>query len=142
MEGREVDLLWRFKRSGKLSGWFIREVPVGLSVRGRPPMRIDAICVEGDPPRFLTLEDRIPTARDSNVWTRVLRSTLQGRSVWILEVKRELNAEALGQILIYEYWFKKDNPDIHVKGKGIICERRTRLIEEVCRKYSVKVFVV
>ena len=62
--------------------------------------------------------------------------------MWILEVKKELNAEALGQILIYEYWFKKDNPNIHVKGKGIICERRTELIEEVCRKYNVKIFVV
>ncbi|RLE79798.1 MAG: hypothetical protein DRJ51_07075 [Thermoprotei archaeon] len=58
-QGREADLLWRFKKSGKLSGWFIREVPVGLFIRGRPPMRIDAICVEGDPPRFL-VPDKIP----------------------------------------------------------------------------------
>ena len=97
MKSHEVDLLWRFKKSEELSGWFIREVPVGLSIRGEHTMRIDAIYVEGSPPfELISKLDIILEAWDAIVWIYNFRPKLRGRSVWILEVKRELNAEALG----------------------------------------------
>ena len=65
----------------------------------------------------------------------------KGDLIWIFEVKSRLNAEALGQVLIYHQLFSEDYPQFEVK-KGIICKISDDLIDSVCRNYDVKVFII
>ncbi|MFQ6061842.1 MAG: hypothetical protein ACE5J9_01525 [Methanosarcinales archaeon] len=60
---------------------------------------------------------------------------------WILEVKKELNMESLGQVLVYKFMYSKENPEKKVKA-GIVCLKSDPDIYEVCTEYKVKVFVL
>jgi len=151
---REEDIVRSFIDSGIIRGWFIREVPVGLNVYKRLfskafskkeletlfrvfSRRIDLICVEDVEGPLLR-----PTPEE---WLE-LRRKLKGCNVWLFEVKRVLNAEAVGEILINEYLFRKDNPEINVAGKGIICWEigppSSALVKDACEAYGVKVFTI
>ena len=44
-----------------------------------------------------------------------------GDFTYIIEAKPELNFEAIGQVLVYEYLYKKRHPEEKTK-KGIICK--------------------
>ncbi len=152
MASKEVEVINRFIKSGILRGWFIGEVPVGLEaikrkargkgysekeidmVKGVYSKKIDLICVLG--------VNKRPIRVSLKQWEWVRKHELMGKSVWLLEAKRRLSAEALGQILVNDYLFKRDNPGIRVVGLGIICEDTDELVEEVCKKYGVMVFRV
>lgn len=150
----EKELIEDFINSGIVRGWFLQEIPVGIKVledilslrHSREELeilrkklgpflrRIDLVCVEGI--------DRPPLKPRFHEWLRI-REELRGHNVWIFEAKKVLNAEALGEILINEYLFRKDNPEINVVGKGIICGTKDVqgiLIGEACKAYGVKIF--
>jgi len=153
---KEREIIDRFINSGIISGWFLQEIPVGLKIfenilakeyhekeltrlRGTLTVlsrKIDLVCIVGI--------NRPPLKPKFKDWLKI-REELKGTKAWLFEVKDRLNAEALGEILINEYLFKKDNPDIHVIGKGIICGKRgpnSLLIGEACKAYRVKVFFI
>ena len=149
---KEVEIINRFIRSGKMHGWFIGEVPAGLEalrstshrkyysedeirmIEGVYSKKIDLICVVG--------VEANPIRIDLKHWLWLRDEKLKGKAVYLFEAKQKLSAEALGQILIYDYLFRDDNPDIKVMGLGIICEETDEIIEKVCRKYNVNVFIV
>jgi len=138
---REVDLINAFINSGIIKGWCIGEFPIGrrrLKQMGfdyrMGRFRIDLVCVEG-------VYGRKPMRFDFRFEEFILREA-RGKPVWLLEVKRELNAEAIGQILIAKYLFPEDYPELHVKGLGIVCEITDEILEDICRKLGIHVFKI
>lgn len=151
----EEKLLREFIEQKMLPGVFLRRIPVGWATS--PPdlpswrKEIDAV--------FLHVEDPAPRQLDGLVWESrfsldhraVLRrpfkkikkvlGSLQGEA-WIVEVKRKLNAEAVGQVLINAYLFTQDYPKLTICGKGIICEVSDELIQPVCEAHGVQVFAM
>lgn len=65
-------------------------------------------------------------------------------AIWFLEVKRKLNATSLGQLLSYEYLYRKDNSGAGEKKirLGVVVEKRDKLLLDLFRHYNVEVFVV
>ena len=43
------------------------------------------------------------------------------QKIWVIEVKPKLNWEAFGQVIAYEYLFKKENSKVQIQ-KGIVCK--------------------
>lgn len=58
---------------------------------------------------------------------------------WVLEVKMDLNYEALGEVLTYSNLYAKQHPDTKVR-MGIVCLEKDEEIAETCEKYGVTVF--
>ena len=52
----------------------------------------------------------------------------------MLEVKREPNFEAVGQVLVYAHFFKR----AVIVGKEIICEKASKALEEVAKNLGIK----
>lgn len=63
-----------------------------------------------------------------------------GNTAWIIEGKRVLNYEAVGQVNVYSYLFSKDYPQFSIR-KAIVCKESDPLIEQYCREFDIKVFV-
>lgn len=59
---------------------------------------------------------------------------------WIIELKKELNHTALGQVLVYKDLFLEDYPEYSTVQMGIVCNESSPLIEPVCKKFGVEVF--
>ena len=61
---------------------------------------------------------------------------------WIIEGKRELNYEAIGQVLTYAVLFEQDHPSLGEIRMGIACKKvdRDKFIG-VCKRYKIEVFV-
>lgn len=62
------------------------------------------------------------------------------QTLYLIEVKPKLNWEAFGQVIAYEYLFKKENPKLNTQ-KGIVCKEIDREILAVCDEFNIKVFV-
>lgn len=61
--------------------------------------------------------------------------------VWIIEAKKELNYEAIGQVLTYSDLFSLDYPCLKIR-KAIICEKSDPPLENTCKKREIEVFVI
>lgn len=164
MEGmnltREDEILYEFVNSGIIKGQFVRQFPVGiqrLTEKFRQMSRNDAGLLKQLIGVYCKYADAICITQTKEDWhtdllviTMELRRKLRlenvargekGDLIWIFEVKYRLNAEALGQVLIYHQLFSEDYPQFKVK-KGIICKVSDDLIEPVCRDYCIKVFTI
>ena len=128
MDRQEFEILKRFVNSKTLVGTYFTDVGVGS---GDFHGVIDAVCVLGLRPER---EPSILPAR----WERMYRKEIKTRRAWVLEVKRELNFEAIGQVLVYAHFFKR----AAIVGKGIICEKASKALEEVARNLGIKIFKV
>ena len=58
---------------------------------------------------------------------------------WIIEGKKKLNYEAVGQVNVLSYLFSRDCPQFSIR-KAIVCEESDALIEEYCKKFDIAVF--
>ncbi|RLI92011.1 MAG: hypothetical protein DRO95_03220 [Candidatus Altiarchaeales archaeon] len=108
---REKELLYRFIATKRIRGKWMREVPINR-LNGKDPwenclgFRIDAVCI-----------------------------ALDG-TLWLIEVKRELTRELLGQILTDSYL-------VHSKHrKAVIVDEVDQQMEEIFRHYNIEVFEV
>jgi len=150
----------RFIRSGRLIGTYVREVPVGVDILERmvrirsrhtnyryrrsaervvvsgSSHKVDAVCIETGS-LGLILE---PIGVDG--W-KSIREHYKGRGVWLIEVKKRLNAEQLGQLLINRDLFMQDNREYFtIRGLYALCEEGNVLLEPIFRKYGITVYVV
>ncbi len=153
----EDEILYEFVKSGIIEGQFVRQFSIGIRrlrdkyrerVKDDAELRFikarkyaDAICITQikedwhiDPP-IIIMESRRKIKLED-----VARGE-RGDLIWVFEVKTRLNAEALGQVLIYHQLFSEDYPQFEVK-KGIICKASDDLIKPVRGNYHVKVFIV
>jgi len=148
---KEIQILRDFMKKHILAqkATVITNVPVGLAhlrtdprramlpkselrmILGTHSKKVDAVCL----PNRLILNAR---AHD---WIEYAKDFAE-EEVWLLEVKNKLNTDALGKILVYNELFAKDNPKVRILGLGIVCKKTDVLIEKVCKKYGVEVFVV
>ena len=71
---------------------------------------------------------------------RIYRFVESDKTKWIIEVKPKLNWEAFGQVIAYEYLFKKENLSSYTQ-KGIVCEEIDSEILTICREFDIKVFM-
>lgn len=169
MSKLEEEILLKFVKTRKLgAGLFITEVPIGSTFikdipkgntgtlsqksidnlyEGTLSKKIDAIFVEGNNllNEFSSLGINFRSEPLRNIKLGSMRNILKklkGKNIWILEVKKRLDASAMGQILIYSYHFSKDHPEIKIKGRGIICKQSDLLIEPVCKELDIEVFKV
>lgn len=62
--------------------------------------------------------------------------------VWIIELKIKLNHTALGQILVYKELFLEDYPEYSNVKMAIVCHESLFLIESVCKKFGVEVYII
>lgn len=66
----------------------------------------------------------------------------QENEIWLVEAKKSLNCEALGQVLTYEKLYQGQFPPKKTLKLGIVCEVGDSAIEEACRSKGVKVFIL
>lgn len=67
---------------------------------------------------------------------------LSKRSNWVIEGKKELNYEAIGQVLVYKDLLEEDYPELGELKMGIACLRSDPRLKETCKKLGINVFVV
>jgi hypothetical protein len=60
---------------------------------------------------------------------------------WVIEIEPELNAMALGQVLIYARICIPKHLSVPVKC-GIVCRNADEELLEICKKYVNKIFVL
>jgi len=145
---KEAEILDIFIRKGTLKGIYFKEVPVGIEIKGRESSevrRIDAICVtsplEEDYKSWKLLE-RIALRPRRTSWLNFAREHLKGKSVWMLEVKRKLNAEVIGQAITDKELFPLDNPKVRIEGLGVIVKESDELLAKVCHNLGIHIFQV
>jgi hypothetical protein len=129
-EGR---ILRRFIESGILKGDFQKEVRVGLE-------RIKREASSKYIPEFGEFENKM-----DNLLLGVLKKidavcVTSSNSAWILEVKRDLNEEAVGQVLLYSLLYQEDHPEIQSIQPAIVSKRTNPWIEDVCKKHGISIF--
>jgi len=61
------------------------------------------------------------------------------KTAWVIEGKKKLNYEAVGQVNVLSYLFSRDCPQFPTR-KAIVCEESDTLIEEYCKKFDIAVF--
>lgn len=126
----EKRLIERFIRSGKLEGNFKKEDRVG-----RRRMKYAS---EKAHSRDLFVEGK-ESGEEQYYYRRVDAVCEIDECVWILEAKKELNNQVIGQVLVSDFLYQEDYPQKETR-KGIICESGNEVLEEVCEKYGIKVF--
>jgi hypothetical protein len=110
----EMVLLDAFKAQHIINGNYISPYPVGRFFKENFGCKL----------RFA---DSICEVKDGNVW--------------VFEVERELNYNAIGQAISYKYLYDKDNPSIR-SSAGIICCKIPQGLKEVCENVQISVFLV
>ena len=63
-----------------------------------------------------------------------------GNTAWIMEGKKKLNFEAIGQVNVLSHLFSKDYPQFYVR-KAIVCEEKDPLIEDYCKEFDIEIFL-
>lgn len=116
----ETSLLDKFIGSGVLKGNFKREVKVGKNIG---EVKYGLINYTFDYRKSI----------DAICYT--------DNEVWILEAKKKLNYEALGEVLVYSNLYKQEHPEKEIR-MGIICGEIETEILEVCKVYGITVFEV
>ena len=67
---------------------------------------------------------------------------LDGKKVWLVELKDTLTSEALGQLLVYKYHLMKTYPKIYICRSIVGCSRTDSVVEEVCTKFNVETILI
>lgn len=126
----EKRLIERFISSGKLEGKLKKEVRVGKRRMKYASEKAHSkdLFVEG-----------IESGEESYYYRRVDVVCETDGKVWILEAKKELNNQVIGQTLVSDFLYQEDYPQKETK-MGIICEDGNEVLEEVCERYGIKVF--
>lgn len=145
----EEEILELFVRKKILNGEYFTEIPVGMGTkeeRDSGIRRIDAICVTSplhEPSdSFLGLVKHVTLQSSLGYNLRSARQMLKGKSVWILEAKRRLNAEVIGQAITAKELFALDYPDVRIVGLGVIVEESDDLLSKVCHNLGIDVFQI
>ena len=116
----EASILERFIKSGVLKGKFEREVRVGRRI----------------------FEEEIEGRKAVFDWRKSIDAVCHSEGeTWILEVKRPLNYEALGEVIVYSVLYKNTHPSEKVR-LGIVCEEVDGEIAEACDNNGVSVFQI
>ena len=158
---KEKELVDWFIDCGYLKGIFLREVPVGFSEILKPEAlddekaiafatpytkKIDLICIESigtELDRELRVRKLPPwhilARHPIKIWEWLsIRREFKGRNVWLIEVKRRLNAESLGQILVDKYMFEMDNRNyFNIKELVIVYLEEDPIVKSVCKQYGI-----
>lgn len=112
----ENDLIELFINSGIIQGSFEREVKVGSSI--------------------WSIEGKVLD------WRKIIDLVCYTTNcVWIIEAKKELNFEAIGQVIVYSTLYAENDPTKVIK-KGIICYATDEDLIRVCRKNGITVFKI
>ena len=119
----ENDLIEHFISSGVIDGWYEREVKVGSRII---PMRSD-VFRHGQ-----AVFD----------WRRSIDLVYHTRDyVWVIEAKRALNFEAIGQVIVYSTLYAEEHLTKIIK-RGIVCYSVDEELVRVCKKNGITVFQV
>jgi len=62
-----------------------------------------------------------------------------GTETFVIEVKEQLNFEAIGQALVYKELYKREHPDENVKS-GIVCKTADKELLEIAEKYVDRIW--
>jgi len=62
-----------------------------------------------------------------------------GDVAWIIEGKKKLNYEAIGQVKVYSDLFTEDNPTFSEVRKAIVCEETEPVLEATCEKNNIEI---
>lgn len=60
---------------------------------------------------------------------------------WVIEAERSLNHEAIGQAIVYEMLYGKDNPGVDIQ-KAIVCGEASADFLQVCKTNNIRVLIV
>ena len=127
----EASILFDFVEKEIFVGEYFTRVPICKN-----HVRLDVLCIEGT-----KTEMPISILGKMDKLRKLLRSN-RTENAWILEIKKELNFEALGQILVDKYYFPREYPTISVQCFGILCRSNDEWLEQVCRSYGIRVFEI
>ena len=75
-------------------------------------------------------------------YMRTIAKQLRGNRVWLVEIKEYLNAQALGQVLIYAYHFAQDYPEMTLGRFLVGCVRTDPVVEEVSTMLGIETIVL
>jgi len=62
-----------------------------------------------------------------------------GHPCWLVEVKRNLNCEAIGQVMSYRRMFAIDYPQLPIKASAIVCGEGDADLEPICEELGIYV---
>lgn len=125
----EASILFDFVEKEIFVGEFFTRVPICKN-----HIRLDVLCIEGPKTNM-----PISILGKTDELRKILRSN-RTENAWVLEIKKKLNFEALGQILVDKYYFPREYPNILVQCFGILCRENDKCVEQVCRSYGITVF--
>lgn len=134
---REDEILKSFIRSGRIRGTFFLECDM---ICDRPG-RADAICVENLEP------DKEPRAMKSkwlkHLRDRILERVQEGSTTWVIEVKEQLNENAINKVLWYKDCFsRKTKIGFPINKAAILCKRLDSALESICESEEIEVFIL
>jgi hypothetical protein len=119
----ENDLIEHFISGGVIDGWYEREVKVGSRIisMGSDVFRHGQAVFD---------------------WRRSIDLVYHTRDyVWVIEAKRALNFEAIGQVIVYSTLYAEEHPTKIIK-RGIVCYSVDEELVRVCKKNGITVFQV
>jgi len=141
---REWRILGEFISKGSLDGIFIVEVPLMKKTWGELPLRVDAICVKQVKPpsgkvyyypNYSGSEFYKPKF---NRWWDYAK-TIEGKPVWLFEIKRKLNRGVVGEAIAARELFSQSYPKMPVEQTNILCEEADEVLSQICDKYGIHV---
>jgi hypothetical protein len=127
----EASILFDFVDKDILSGEYYTRVPICNN-----HIRMDVVCIKGS-----KINIPISTYGKLEELKRYL-NTLRGIMAWVLEIKEQLNFEALGQIIVDKHYFSREYPNISVEVYGILCRSNDKVLETVCKNFGISVFEI
>jgi hypothetical protein len=133
MDTEELEMLTEFVKRGVFKGTFFTDVGLGMNDYEGV---IDAVFIEGLEP------DAEPRVLPSK-WWRTLQEGMRRemKKVMVIEVKKTLNYEAVGQIIVYRHLFPKVW-GFQVVASAILCRESSKTLEDVCRANNILVFKI
>ncbi|MTI94359.1 MAG: hypothetical protein FH749_02570 [Firmicutes bacterium] len=125
----EDQLLSKYIES--VPGKFYLEVPVGFGDGQSTSRRIDGVLIPGDS------WEVYPRGTVSN---SEQKAAFEGKHIYILEAKRELNRGVIGQVLVGLDLISRDYNPLSVK-MVVVCGRGQVDLEWVCARNNIEVFI-
>lgn len=121
------------------------EIVESEKIKGHEAILLSKLAEYGKDPNHnpsmrLELRDKI-TIKDHYDRRQIDAVGKRGDFTYIIEAKPKLNFEAIGQVFVYEYLYRKIHPNEKIK-KGIVCESGTEDLFSFCTEKDITVFVV
>jgi hypothetical protein len=127
----EARILIEFVNSRKLRGYFYTRVPI----RGGR-FRIDVVCVKGEEPKYpISVYGKMQGLRQNLLKLREVRAC-------VMEIKKRINFEAVGQIMVDKIFFPLDYPNIGVEEYAILSRGKDEGLEEACKYSGIQTYYV